>query len=267
MEAGVYMNKKCPKCGYAIQDGDQFCINCGYKISQNNKEKLKSMKNEKTGDNSTKSKKQPIKRMKVLEATSSDLYSEQPQEFWKKKSFWGIIVAIALVVLVIRANILPKGYSNPNDVMEYCMKRNGLLNDMQNTAQAQRSIANSYGAYGFFDEDNANTDRWQLLKNKKTKRYVFRYSYDGESIPSYVVMVEYQNGLSQLYITPVNRGHIAGIFKDQVSQKYINKHFPADQYIGYSNDNLEDIDIKLEPHIHEKDHGKDWVWYDSSRNE
>ena len=57
------MNKKCPKCGYAIQDGDRFCINCGYKISQNNKEKLKSMKNEKTGDNSTKSKKQPIKRM------------------------------------------------------------------------------------------------------------------------------------------------------------------------------------------------------------
>lgn len=255
------MNKKCPKCGYVIQEGDRFCINCGYKISQNNKEKLKSMKNEKTEDNSTKSKKQPIKRMKELEATSSDLHSKQPQEFWKKKSFLGIVVAIALVVLVIRANILPKGYSNPNDVMEYCMRRNVMLNQFQKLGDYRDEFADAFGT------DNEDTDYHMLLQNKKTKRYVFKYSYDGESIPSYVVASK-GHGVYSLNITPVKKSYIASIYKYDVTQEYMDKHFPSDSYVGYSNDDIFDMDVDLDNHISKTStSGKTWVSYDNSEDE
>ena len=78
---------------------------------------------------------------------------------------------------------------------------------------------------------------------------------------------KYTNGTYQVIITPVKKGHIAGIFKDEVSQDYIDKHFPAEKYVGYSNDDLEDMGVDLDSHIHTSDHGKTEVYYDSSRNE
>lgn len=260
-----FMSKRCPNCGHEIQDGDTFCIHCGYKLVQNQKNEL-TKNNDKSS--SLKNKWQPKKSMKVLETSSENIHEEQTQEFWKKKSFWGLIVVIAIGVLIVRANTLPKGYSNPNDVMEYSLKRNVFLNDMQGLAQGSRNFDNAYGGYGIFDSDNDDDDHWQLLENKKTKRYVFKYSYDGDNIPSYVVLGQkYTNGTYQVIITPVKKGHIAGIFKDEVSQDYIDKHFPAEKYVGYSNDDLEDMGVDLDSHIHTSDHGKTEVYYDSSRNE
>ena len=224
------MNNKCPRCGHEIQNDDDFCTNCGYKLKHDdNKKKVTDQQQQDT--NQTSNKRKPIQKMKVLEDSSSDLRKEQVKEIWKKKQFWYVIALIAIVVLIVKANALPKGYSNPNDVIEYCMKRNKFLNSMQKIAQGNRNWAISYVAYGFFDDDNADDYKWQLLQNKKTKRYVFRYSYDGESIPSYVVVSPMQNGESWLIITPVKKNHIAGIFKEKVDQDYIDKHFPADKYV------------------------------------
>lgn len=260
-----FMSKKCPNCGHEIQDGDTFCIHCGYKLVPNQKkEPIKN--NDKSS--SLKNKRQPKRSMKVLETSSENIHEEQTQEFWKKKSFWGLIVVIAIIVLIVRANALPKGYSDPNDVMEYSLSRNELLNAMQDISQGSRDLDDAYGGYGVFDSNNDNTDQWQLLENKKTKRYVFKYSYDGDNIPSYVVVTKPNDDETrELMITPVKKGHVAGIFKDEVSEDYIDKHFPADKYVGYSNDDLEDMDVKLDSHIHASDHGKTMVFYDNSRNE
>ena len=44
LDKGVkFMSKKCPNCGHEIQDGDTFCIHCGYKLAQN--QKKEPMKN------------------------------------------------------------------------------------------------------------------------------------------------------------------------------------------------------------------------------
>lgn len=259
------MNDKCPKCGHEIQSGDDFCTNCGYKLKHDNKKS--STEQSQHNDNQNPTKRKPIQKMKVLEDSSSNLHKEQVKEVWKKKQFWFVIALIAIVILIVKANALPKGYSNYNDVMEYCMKRNRFLNEMQKMSQGNRNWADSYGAYGFFDEENADDDQWQLLENKKTKRYVFKYSYDGESIPSYVVASKPQNGYCWLFITPVKKNHIAGIFKERVDQDYVDKHFPADEYIGYSNDDLEDMDVKLDDNIYESDHGNTIVYYDKSEEE
>lgn len=253
-----FMSKKCPNCGHEIQDGDTFCIHCGYKLVQNQKkEPIKN--NEKSS--SLKNKRQPKKNMKVLETSSENIHEEQTQEFWKKKSFWGLIVVIAIGVLVIKSHALPKGYSNPTDVIEYCMRRDNLLNTIQN-ASLNEEISEVFGT------DNDDTDHIQLLQNEKTKRYVFRYSFHGESIPSYVVAMELNNGDYALDIVPVRKNHIAAIHKTDVSENYVDKYFPSEKYVGYSNNDLEDMDVKLDKHIHNgPSNDKTLVWYDKSENE
>lgn len=54
-----------------------------------------------------------------------------------------------------------------------------------------------------FGTDADDTDNFQLLQNEKTKRYVFRYSFHGESIPSYVIATDLNNGDYLLEIVPV----------------------------------------------------------------
>lgn len=258
------MNKKCPKCGYEIQDGDQFCINCGYKISQNNKERLMLMKKEKTGDNSTKSKKQPIKRMKELEATSSDLHSKQPQEFWKKKSFLGIVVAIALVVLVIRANILPKGLSKPSEIIDYCMTRNKYLNELQDEADFGTKITRDFGFDPAINEEmNSDKHSYELLKNKDTGRYVFNYNYKDKMIPSYIIMNPAPNPkYCMLFITPVKKQHIAGIVQYGVKINDVKKNYPFTKYYGYSPNDFSNRGIELDNDIKEKNYENTDVYLD-----
>lgn len=248
------MNNKCPRCGHEISDGDVFCTNCGYKLSKNKP-------NDHTNANKNASKRRPIKKMKVLEDSSSDLRKEEIAEFWKKKPFWIAVVILAVVFLIVKGTALPKGYSNPNDVIEYCMKRNILLNDMENKTALNSEIADVFG----IDNDEPTHE---LLQNKKTKRYVFRYSYNGESIPSYVMATEVNDGTYNLDITPVKKSHIASISKYDVSQDYIDKHFPYDKYIGYSNNDLSNMDVGLDDNI-SKPHtnGKTWVSYDKSEDE
>lgn len=258
------MNNKCPRCGHEIQNDDDFCTNCGYKLKHDNKKKVTEQQRQDA--NQVSNKRKPIQKMKVLENSSSDLRIEQAKDIFKKKEVWYVIALIAFVFLIVKANALPKGYSNSNDVIEYCMRRNKFLNSMQKMAQGHRNIENYYGAYGFFDEEDADDDQWQLLQNKKTKRYVFKYSYDGESIPSYVVASRVSNGTYQLMITPVKKNHIAGIFKEEVDQDYVDKHFPAEKYVGYSNDDFEDMDVELDSHIRESDHGHTIVFYDTSES-
>lgn len=243
LDKGVkFMSKKCPNCGHEIQDGDTFCIHCGYKLAQNQK-------------------RQPKKSMKVLEASSENIHKEQTQGFWKKKSFWGLIVVIAIGVLVIKSHALPKGYSDPTDVIEYCMRRDTLLNMTQNASLNEESSE-------LFGTDDDDTDHFQLLQNEKTKRYVFRYSFHGESIPSYVIATDLNNGDYFLEIVPVKKNHIASISKYDVSESYVDKYFPSEKYVGYSIDDLEDMDVKLDKHIHKgPGNDKTLVFYDESENE
>lgn len=258
LDKGVkFMSKKCPNCGHEIQDGDTFCIHCGYKLAQNQKkEPMKN--NDKSG--SLKDKRQPKKSMKVLEASSENIHKEQTQEFWKKKSFWGLIVVIAIGVLVIKSHALPKGYSDPTDVIEYCMRRDMILNTLQNASLDEEASE----LFGTDDDDTS----FQLLQNEKTKRYVFRYSFHGKSIPSYVIATGPNNGDYELNIVPVKKNHIASIFKPDVSESYVDKHFPSEKYVGYSIDDFEDMDVKLDKHIHPgPDNNKISVFYDKSENE
>ena len=259
LDKGVkFMSKKCPNCGHEIQDGDTFCIHCGYKLAQNQKkEPMKN--NDKSG--SLKDKRQPKKSMKVLEASSENIHKEQTQEFWKKKSFWGLIVVIAIGVLVIKSHALPKGYSDPTDVIEYCMRRDTVLNMDQN-ASLNEELSE------FFGTDDDDTDHFQLLQNEKTKRYVFRYSFHGESIPSYVIATDLNNGNYALEIVPVKKNHIASISKPDVSESYVDKYFPSEKYVGYSIDDLEDMDVKLDKHLYPgPENDKILVLYDKSENE
>lgn len=121
--------------------------------------------------------------------------------------------------------------------------------------------------------DVDDTDHFQLLQNEKTKRYVFRYSFHGESIPSYVIATDLNNGDYFLEIVPVKKNHIASISKYDVSESYVDKYFPSEKYVGYSIDDLEDMDVKLDKHIHSghvhSGHGNDkiLVFYDESENE
>lgn len=250
------MNSKCPKCGHEIQNGDDFCTNCGYKLKQDNAEKHSSNNN---GQDPIRRK--PIQKMKVLEDSSADLRKEEIKEIWKKKYFWGIIAVLAIVVLIVKANILPKGYSDPDDVIDYCMKRNYFMNLEENQSDLNAMLSDMFGV----DNDEK---RHELLKNRKTKRYVFKYSYDGESIPSYVVATRMNDGTYDVDITPVKKSHIASIFKYGVSQEYMDKHFPSDNYIGYSNNDLSDMDVQLDDHISRPNtNGKTMVSYDKSEDE
>lgn len=241
LDKGVkFMSKKCPNCGREIQDGDTFCIHCGYKLAQK-------------------------KSMKVLEASSENIHKEQTQGFWKKKSFWGLIVVIAIGVLVIKIHALPKGYSDPTDVIKYCMRRDTGLNMFQNASLNEE-------ASELFGTDDDDTDRFQLLQNEKTKRYVFGYSFHGESIPSYVIATDLNNGDYALEIVPVKKNHIASIYKEDVSESYVDKYFPSEKYVGYSIDDLEDMDVKLDKHIHlgselGSENDRTLVFYDKSENE
>lgn len=253
-----FMSKRCPNCGHEIQDGDTFCIHCGYKLVQNQKNEL-TKNNDKSS--SLKNKWQPKKSIKVLETSSENIHEEQTQEFWKKKTFWIAVVVLAIMVLIVKETALPKGYSNPSDVMEYCMKRDILLNDMEGRQELSNEVADVFGV----DNDE---ERHELLQNKKTKRYVFRYSYNGESIPSYVVAEEANDGTYSADIIPAKKSHIASIFKYDLSQDYMDRHFPSDKYIGYSNNDYTDMDVKLDDNIsNPHTSGKTWVSYDKSENE
>lgn len=248
------MNGKCPHCGHKITDGDGFCTNCGYKLGHNSD--ISKLNDHAEATEST-SKRKPIKKMKVLEESSSDLH----KEIWEKKTFWIAVVILAIMVLIVKETALPKGYSNPSDVMEYCMKRDILLNGFEGKQELLNEAADAFGTDN--DEDN-----FELLQNKKTKRYVFRYSYNGESIPSYVVASEANDGTYTVEIIPVKKSHIASIFKYDLSQDYMDKHFPSDKYIGYSINDYADMDVKLDDNI-SKLHtsGKTWVSYDKSEDE
>lgn len=252
------MNSKCPKCGHEIQNGDDFCTNCGYKLKQDNVEKNSSK------NNSQKSsiKRNPIQKMKILEDSSADLRKEEIKEIWKKKYFWGIIAVLAILVLIVKANILPKGYSDPDDVVDYCMRRNYDMNQTENQSDVNEMLADMFGV------DN-DAKFHELLQNKKTGRYVFRYSYDGESIPSYVMATRINDGPYAVEITPVKKSHIASIFKYGVSQEYMDKHFPSDNYVGYSNNDFDDMDIDLDDHISKPKtiSSNTFVSYDTSENE
>lgn len=226
---------------------------------QKEREKEPMKNNDKSG--SLKDKRQPKKSMKVLEASSENIHKEQTQEFWKKKSFWGLIVVIAIGVVVIKSHALPKGYSDPTDVIEYCMRRDESLNMFQNASLNEE-------ASELFGIDDDDTDHFQLLQNEKTKRYVFRYSFHGKSIPSYVIATEHNNGDYALEIVPVKKNHIASISKTDVSESYVDKYFPSEKYVGYNIDDLEDMDVKLDKHIHYgTGNDKTLVFYDKSENE
>lgn len=251
------MNSKCPECGHEIQNGDDFCTNCGYKLKQDNAEKNSSNNN---GQDPIRRK--PIQKMKVLEDSSADLRKEEIKEIWKKKYFWGIIAVLAIVVLIVKANTLPKGYSDPDDVIDYCMRRNYSMNQTENQSEVNEMLADMFGV------DN-DAKFHELLQNKKTGRYVFRYSYDGESIPSYVMATRINDGPYAVEITPVKKSHIASIFKYGVSQEYMDKHFPSDNYVGYSNNDFDDMDIDLDDHISKPKtiSSNTFVSYDTSENE
>ena len=255
----MVMNDKCPKCGHEIQSGDDFCTNCGYKLKHDNKKS--SIEQPRSNDDQNSTKRKPIQKMKVLEDSSSDLRKEQVQEVWKKKQFWFVIALIAIVVLIVKANVLPKGYSNCNDVMEYCMKRSFMLNSFQNTRSIGGELADAFG----YDNDDEN---FMLLENKKTKRYVFRYSYDGEYIPSYVIASKGPDDKYIIDIIPVKKGHIASISKYDVSEEYMDKHFPSDEYVGYSNNDIYDMNTSLDKNVSKPNtSGKTWVSYDKSEEE
>lgn len=67
---------------------------------------------------------------------------------------------------------------------------------------------------------------------------------------------------------PVKKNHIASISKYDVSESYVDKYFPSEKYVGYSIDDLEDMDVKLDKHIHKgPGNDKTLVFYDESENE
>lgn len=253
------MNNKCPRCGHEIQNDDDFCTNCGYKLKHDNKKKVTEQQRQDA--NQVSNKRKPIQRMKVLENSSSDLRIEQAKDIFKKKEVWYVIALIAFVFLIVKANALPKGYSNPNDVMEYCMKRDYLLNDIQKLGDMRDEIEDAFGV----DNDD---ERLMLLENKKTGRYVFKYSYDGESLPSYALAEKMNDGTYTVDIIPIKKSDVASIYKYDVSQDYMDKHFPSDKYIGYSNNDLYDMDVDLDKNIAKPNtSGKTWVSYDKSEEE
>lgn len=48
----------------------------------------------------------------------------------------------------------------------------------------------------------------------------------------------------------------------------MDKHFPSDKYVGYSNNDFTDMDVELDNKISKPiTSGKTWVSYDKSENE
>ncbi|MEE6634848.1 hypothetical protein [Limosilactobacillus pontis] len=77
------------------------------------------------------------------------------------------------------------------------------------------------------------------------------------------------DGKYSLDITPVKKGHIAAILKQEVSQEYMDKHFPSDSYTGYSNNDFTNMGVDLDKHISDgTEHGSNtWISYDNSEDE
>lgn len=90
------MNNRCPQCGHEIEDGDDFCTNCGYKLDHGNG-------SDNNPRNESAPKQKPLKKMKVLEESSSDLRKEELKKIWTKKPFWIAVAIVAVVFLVAKS--------------------------------------------------------------------------------------------------------------------------------------------------------------------
>lgn len=251
----------CPNCGNKLEPGYIFCIHCGYHLVPEEKEKtvvgrekakiIKSNNSNKETNNNPKAKsKETVKvSQKVPSSTTEDNHptpsrnDNRIESDNNKRLFWRIFaIAIVIIAFIIHANTLPKGYSKPYDVLKYSMQRNNWLNINQDMADSHEKLEELYGAYDFFSNQDSDTDTIQVLRNKKTKRFVFWYKYKGHKLPCYVIVL-HTNKYNYLYITPVNKKSVASIFKEQVTQDYIDEHFNSDYYYGYSFDDISDLGI------------------------
>lgn len=270
----------CPNCGNKLEPGDIFCTHCGYRLVPEEKEKS-VVGREKTkvikGNDSKKEKnnKPKAKRKETFKASQKDQSSTTEDNHptpsksdnsiesdKNRRLFWSIFaIAIVIIAFIVHANTLPKGYSKPYDVLKYSMQRNYMLNINQGMVDGHERLEDIYGAYGFFSDDDSDTDKIQVLRNKKTKRFVFWYKYKGHKLPCYVVVMT-TNNYNYLYITPVNKKSVASIFKEQVTQDYIDEHFNSDYYYGYSLDDISDLGITYNKQsIHESAEHNDTIIY------
>lgn len=259
------MNRKCPRCGHILQDGDKFCIHCGYKLSDD--DTSQSRASEKISDDIGQHHKK-ITKMKVLEPMSTSHQSNR--EVTTKPNLkvilgW-VLVIVTIISIIAHHNTLPQGLSKPSEVMNYCMRRNKYINWAQKESEVGTEATEYYGLdEGVNEQLNSDRHNYELLKNKETGRFVFRYKYKNKVLPSYLIMSPAGNPkYCILIITPVKKGNIAGIVAYGRKTKEVRSQYEYSKYYGYSSDDLADKGIKLDKGIKEKNYDNFDVYYDTN---
>lgn len=259
--------KYCPNCGHKIEPSDNYCIKCGFKVDTNADQPTihSEEKNNKIADISKENFKNKSKAIhhKVAENINhkKNTASIDQSKFELLKRYRYLIIVLVFVIFVaikIYNNRLPKGLSDPNSVMNYCLKRSPELNNEQNWSDQTAAWGPMLGN-GDVSGTVSDRSMCQLLENKRTHRYVFNFKYKDQNIPCYVVL----NGMNEdnyhtmyfVYLIPVKKQHIASFWLSETSKKhnirkgYIDKYFPNDGYEGFSMDDLADKDISLDSSI------------------
>jgi len=121
---------------------------------------------------------------------------------------------------------LPKGVSSPESVVSKAVKSSNLTNELL--------VSKDFG------DDTGETDQVRVMENSKTHRYVFNYKIKNKTIPVYAVYCRVKGNQFNAFLIPVKHNNIYNIETDGY---VVDKQIKADNYYGYSSDEVEEMNI------------------------
>ncbi|MBZ2202547.1 hypothetical protein CLI91_14675 [Lentilactobacillus hilgardii] len=150
----------CPACGALITPGSKFCPECGAQIQS-----------EDTRTTSDNKKASSPPRSERLRDPNQQATSPEPARSQGHKGLISIIILIALIGLWATKPWIPRGYKSPDNVMSWVYKNAHHKIEM---IAGYASLDNSLKAAGAASSANPDDVKIHLMKNTKTKDYVFK---------------------------------------------------------------------------------------------
>ncbi|WP_203642058.1 hypothetical protein [Levilactobacillus andaensis] len=122
---------------------------------------------------------------------------------------------------------LPAGMDNNSSVLAKGIRQSKLSYEPQ--------VAAALG------EDMDDTSNIEVMKNPKTKRFVFNYKIQGKTIPVYAIYARVKGDQFNAYLIPVKDNKIYSILIDGTTA---DKQINATTYYGFSYDDMIDMNIE-----------------------